>query len=177
MRLRGQVIIGSILVFIGLISLASLVFRVDIWAYCWPIALIVLGVWLLARPQFGSPDRPVRVVLLGEVRRRGDWHVTNQEIWLGVGDIELDFGQAHIPEGETEIHVHHFVGDIKVYVPRDVGIRITSNAFVSDSVFFGSKQDNFLTTLDRSSDGYNSALYKIHIESLSFVSSIKVREA
>ena len=44
MRDKGQIIIGAVIVFVGLIFLIGNVLNVNVWAFCWPVGLILLGV-------------------------------------------------------------------------------------------------------------------------------------
>ena len=66
MHNKGQIFIGILIILIGLMSLIGSIFDVDVGAFCWPIGLIALGVWLLLRPQLVSPGTAVRLKLLGD---------------------------------------------------------------------------------------------------------------
>jgi hypothetical protein len=68
MGTRGQIIFGLFLVFLGLIYILGIVFDLDAGALCWPVLLIILGVWLLARPRLERGGS--NVILIGDFRRR-----------------------------------------------------------------------------------------------------------
>ena len=175
MRNRNQLIFGSIIVLFGILLLIGNVFHIDIGALCWPIGLILLGAWLLLRPKIAPSGAPVTFILLGDARRRGAWKVAPEEFWTGICDVDLDFTQAEIPPGETAFRLYGFIGDIKVEAPAGVGISISSMAFITNAKFLGKHQESFFNPVALSTEGYESAERKIHLETLSFISDIKVR--
>jgi lia operon protein LiaF len=112
---------------------------------------------------------------LGDVRRRGEWQVGAEEIWMFVGDVRLDMSQAVIPAGETIIRIFSFVGDVELVVPADVGVSLASTAFLTDCRLWGEKKEQFFGTLERLSPGYEQAERKIRLEALGFVVELKVK--
>ena len=110
MRNQGQIFIGAVLVFLGLLYIISNVFHIDIGAICWPTALILLGVWLIWRPKLTLGGGAVNINPLCNIRRSGAWPVEPEEIWMFVGDVRLYFSQTEIPSGETAFRIFGFVG-------------------------------------------------------------------
>ncbi len=104
---------------------------------------------MLLRPQLFDPNTPGQLKLLGDVHRRGAWQVTDEEIWTGIGNVRLDMTNADVPTGKTQIRVFNFVGD--------VGVWVSSTAFVTDARVLGQKRDYFLTSFELSSDNYETA--------------------
>jgi lia operon protein LiaF len=175
MRGKLQVTIGILIIVMGLMFLIGAIFDVDVSAFCWPIGLIALGVWLLLRPQLVGPDTAVRLKLLGDVRRYGDWQVTDEEIWIGIGDVRLDMTSADIPVGETTIRVFGFVGDVRLLVPEGVGVSVSSSSFVTDASIFGQKRDGVFFPVHFTSEDYETAERKVQLETMHFVASLRVR--
>lgn len=175
MRNRGQMIIGILFILAGLIFLIGRVLNVDVWALCWGLGLILFGVWLLLRPQLAGADTAVRQKLLGDIDRDGTWQVTDEEFWIGVGEIDLDMTRADIPMGETKIRVFGFVGDVDLRVPEGVGIAVSSTAFVTDARFLGRKRESIMYPFYQASDDYETAERKIRLEVTSFVAAPKIR--
>ena len=171
MRNQNQLFLGGLLVLIGAVFLFGTLFNINPWTFCWPIGLILLGVWLLWGPRTFTG-----VWLLGDIRRDGAWKVANEEIGIGVGDVKLDFTQADIPVGETRIRVSGFVGDVDMWVPANIGVAVTSNGFVVDAKIFGQKQGQLLTPLHFTSDNYVGAERKILLETNFFVGDITVKQ-
>ena len=176
MRNRGQLVFGAVLVALGLLSLLSTVFQIDFGALCWPVLLIGVGVWLVLRPRLINPESGTDVLLIGDRRRRGAWTVRDEELWLGVGNIELDMTQATIPPGETTLRIYSFVGDVDIFVPRVVGVIVQVNGFVIDSDLLGRDYDSFLTPVSVSSENYAAAECRLRVEMTSFVADLKVKQ-
>jgi len=175
MRNRGQIYLGTALVIIGVILAIGAIFHVNMWAFCWPVALILLGVWFLVRPKWGSPGAFSNFHPLGGVRRYGNWKVGNEEIWTFVGDIDLDLLQADLPAGETTLRVYGFVGDVDVSLPAAVGVSFSSTAFVTDARVNERKMEGFIMPATFTSDNYATAEKRIRLETYFFVADVKVR--
>lgn len=176
MRNQGQIFIGALLILLGVLFLISNVFNVDIGLFCWPLALILLGVWLLLRPQMVSPDTTITQKLFGEIERSGTWEVMDEEIWAFIADLDLDMTKAEIPVGETQIRCLGFIGDITLFVPEDVGVRVSSTAFVSEVAIPEHKQESFLSPVHLQSNNYKTAERKIYLEVTCFIADVKVRQ-
>ena len=170
---RWQVYVGAAIIVVGVIFLIGTVFDIDPWAICFPIVLILAGVLVLLRPQLFVAGR---LKLLGTVQRRGTWQVTDEEFYVGIGDVRLDLTSADIPEGETCIRVLIGVGSVNVRVPRGVGVSVSSIGFVTDAKALGRKQVGFLTPFEVTSDDYQTARHKLHLETVNFVGDVKVRQ-
>ncbi len=177
MRNQGQILVGITIIVLGLVFLIGALLGVDAGVLCVPTVLILLGVWLLLRPWIASPDTAFQVELFGPVRRAGTWKVASEEIWLFVGDVNLDATQAEIPLGETRIRVFAFVGTIRLIVPEEVGVAVASTAFVTDAKLFGQKRDMILVSAPLASEGYEAAQRQIRLEPTMFVADVKVRRA
>ncbi len=175
MRNQSQVFIGAVIILFGLMFLIGNVFDVDVWALCWPFGLILLGVWLLLRPQLIGPDMALRWRLFGPVRRDGAWQVASEEVWLFVGDVILDLSHAEIPLGETLIRVFGFVGDVRLLAPESVGVAVLSTAFVTDAKMLGQKRESFLAPVYLTSDGYETAERKVRLETTFFVADLRIK--
>ncbi len=176
MRNRAMLWIGLVLVLIGLLYLAAVIFQINLHGSIWAVLLIVLGVWLLVRPHVtGSDEGEFR--FLGDVVRRGVWEVENQEYWFFIGDISLDMSQAKIPAGETIIRTHHFIGDLRVIAPDDLGIAVNCTSFISEVRLFGEKRDSMIAPVMVTTPGYENAARKVRFEKLAFIGGVKIRKA
>jgi lia operon protein LiaF len=175
MRNRGQVFVGAALVIIGVILAIGAIFRIDVWTFCWPLALILVGVWFLVRPRFLSQGTLSNVHFLGGVRRFGNWTVGNEEIWMFVGDVELDLMHADLPDGETILKIYGFVADVDVTLPESVGLSYTSTAFITDSRINERKLESIVMPVSYTSDNYATAQKRIRLETYFFVADVKVR--
>jgi lia operon protein LiaF len=176
-RNQGRVVAGIAIIGIGLLFLVGTVFRVNVWAFCLPIGLIVMGAWLLLRPSMVGPDTRIHQKVLGDIRRKGAWDVVDEEIWLGVGDVRLDLTEATVPTGEPRIQVFGLVGDVDVIVPQGIGVSVASWAFVTDGKVFGKKEESFVVPLNVESDNYETAERRVQLETYFFVNDLTVKRA
>jgi lia operon protein LiaF len=176
MPIRFELLVGSILLIFGVIWLGGNILGIDIWSLCWPIGLIVLGAWLLLRPRLAKDGGQAQVFLFGDVRRAGDWNFTNEEIWMGIGDVDLDLTRAYIPPGENILRVFSFISDIDLLVPSGTGVSLTSYAFVTESKLIERKRDSFILPVEIESEGYTSAAQKVRVEAFGFINDIKIKQ-
>ena len=172
---KQQVFIGAVIVLIGVMSLLGNMVHVDIASLFCPLALIAAGVLVLMRPQLLDPNTPGRLKLFGDVRRRGAWQVTDEELWVGIGDIRLDMSNADIPMGETRIRTFSFIGTVRLSVPEGVGVSVSSTAFIADARVLGHKRDSVTTPFEISSDNYEAAERKVRLEVLAFIENLRIR--
>jgi hypothetical protein len=177
MRNTKQIFVGVAIIAIGLVALFGSIFDIDLGRFLCPTVLILAGAWLLVRPRMVSPGTALTIKLLGDVRRSGEWQVVEEEITLGVGDIGLDMAQADIPAGETRIHTSGFVNGIVLIVPVGVGVMVSSMAFLTEARIFDQKHSRFFTISQFTSEDYEAAERKIHLDLSYFVADVKVKRA
>jgi hypothetical protein len=171
---RGQLIIGGAVILIGLLLLVGALVDVDVGVFCFPIALILLGVWVLVRPQLVAPGTGVAMRILGDVRRSGAWEVTEGEFWVGIGDVRLDLTEAEVPVGKTSLRIYGFIGDVRLLVPEGLGVSVASTALISDARVLGHKTDTFLGTFYWESEGFEAAERKIQVETIHFIVNTRI---
>lgn len=171
---RGQVLIGGIIILLGVVFLVDNLVDINISAFFWPLLLIGLGVWVLARPQLVGRDTIVTQRFLGEIDRSGEWDVQSEEFQSFIADTTLDMTKASLPEGVTHLRFLNFVGDIELIVPEAVGVFVQSSAFVSNVKVNGRKEESFLGPLQMQTEDYKAATSKIRVEATGFVNEIKV---
>lgn len=176
MNIRFELLVGSILLLLGLAWLGGNVLGIDIWSLCWPVALILVGLWLLVRPRMIKDGGRAQVLLFGDVRRKGSWNFTNEEIWMGIGDVDLDMSSASIPQGESILRVISFISDIDLLVPQGTGVSLTSYAFLTSYKFLERKRDSFVLPVEVESEGYAAAGQKIRVEAFGFINDIKIKQ-
>jgi predicted membrane protein len=178
-----QTIVGLGIIAVGLFVLISNLTGVNLCGAVCPLALILLGVALILRVRRTDPGTVFQVNLIGDVHlppagdaRQEGKPVSNRELWVGIGDVDLDLEDKLIPAGETKFRVFGFVGEVNLRVPEGVGVSLSSLAFVTDAKILGFQQTHILTPIDFSSDGYEEIERKIRLEILAFVSDVRVRQ-
>jgi predicted membrane protein len=175
MRNQGQLYMGGAIIVIGVLILIGNLTNVDFGVYCWPLAFILLGVWLIVRPRMLEPGATLTQRLIGEIERAGDYAVTDEEFWAFIAELDLDMTQADIPQGETRLKVYGFVGEVDLLVPEDVGVAVSSTSFVNSIKMPTGKQESFVAPLRLQTDNYKIAERKIRLEMTCFVGEAKIR--
>jgi hypothetical protein len=162
MRNRTLIYIGVGIIIIGAISLIDVVTDLDLGRLLCPTLLILLGVWFLLRPRLLGLDVAFNVKLLGE-------------IWSLIGDVKLDLTEATIPAGETTLRILGIVGDIRVTVPKGIGIAVESTSIATEARVFGQKHSRVVTPYRYESDGYGAAEKKLRLEISRVVADVRVK--
>jgi predicted membrane protein len=175
MRHRGQVILGALLVIFGLGILLGNLLGVNLWRVFWPLLFIGLGAWIILRPQMLEEGTAITQRLLGDVRRDGEMRVADEEILVLIGDVKLDLREAHWPEGETRLRIMGFVGDVSIRVPEDVGVDLSSTAFVSSLRWQERKEEGIFLPLQLQSEHYEMARKRLRVEVVYFIADVKIR--
>lgn len=175
MRLHGQVLFGLLIVIVGLAILVGNLLDIDAGQLCFPTGLILLGLWLLLRPRLVGPDTALRMRIFGPIRRSGIWPVSDEEIWLFIGDVRLDMTEAEIAAGVANIKIFSFIGNVRLQVPEGVAVRLSSMAVINDVRLFGKRSSGFLIPAHISSQGYETAERKVHVESMAFISDMRAK--
>ncbi|MEA3327141.1 MAG: cell wall-active antibiotics response protein LiaF [Chloroflexota bacterium] len=174
---RWQIILGITLVVLGLFSLIEVFFVFNPWRFFGPLILIGLGILLILRPRIAGQNVKVQMPILGDVRKRGFWEATQHEIWWIVGTSWLDFTDAVFPTGDALIRIFGFVTDVKITLPEDVGLQINSTAIVSELKGFERKEEWILNSLEYQTPNYISAEKRVTVQTVGFVSEVRVKSS
>lgn len=172
---RWQIIFGIGLILLGLFALIDVLTGINLWGLVFPLILIGIGILLILRPRMAGREVQVQMSILGDLRKKGAWEVGTHEIWLLIGSIRLDFTDAVFLPGEPKIKLFGFVNDLKVILPEDVGLYLTSSAFVSEFKGTSDKEERILNPLTYETPNYTSADKRVQVEVLGFVSEIQVK--
>jgi hypothetical protein len=170
MEKNGQLALALALILVGTLFLAANLFGVPAAPLFWPAVLVVIGIALIVRPTpVGSVFRPFGV------ERFGAWEAGDEHYAMFVGEVDLDYGQATLKDGVTRLDVKAFVVDAELRIPAEVGVRLTTGAFVTDASVNGEKTDHIFTGFAYKSANYESAGKKLDIDLNGFVVSLKLR--
>jgi predicted membrane protein len=175
MHNRRQLYAGLAIIVVGLLLLIGNFTDINLGAICWPLAFILVGVWLILRPSLVGPDVAQTQKIIGEVERRGPWSVQAEDFLGFVIEVDMDLTQAEIPMGQTRLRFYGFVTEVDLIVPADVGIMVRPIAFVSEVAMDGHKGEYILSSPPVKSDHFDKAPRTLVVESFSFVTDIKVR--
>jgi len=172
---KWQIIFGITLILLGLFSLLNVLFEIDLGRFIFPMILIGIGVLIIFRNQLADPNVEVRMPFIGDFRKSGSWLAGKHEIWWFVGETRLDFSEAKFPDGEANIKIIGFVNDVKILLPEDIGMKLTSLAFLNDYRGLERREERFLGIIEQRTKNFELAEKKVNIQVTSFVSEIHVK--
>jgi lia operon protein LiaF len=176
MLMRNRTVIaGIVVIIIGVISLISVLTGFNVWSLICPAALILIGVALILRSGRVHPETDFSVKVLGDIRRRNGEMLKNQEIWVGIADVDFFPAAADVPVGETRLRLLGFVGDIDLLIPEGVGLSVASLAFVTNARILGDRTNSVVAPFDYATPGYAESERRIRLEATFFVTDLTVR--
>ena len=172
---RGQQVLAISLIVLGGLLLAANFFNISPGRIFWPLLLIVFGVILVVSPKSLRPSANSRFAFAGDYYFDESREVQSEEFRMFAGDIEFDLTDAKIPMGETFVQVYCFAGELDLRVPSDVGVKIATNAFVTNAKINGEKKEFIFSGLRYKSEGFDEAERKLVFEWSSFASDVSLR--
>lgn len=175
MRNQGMIFLAILIILAGVFLLVGNLFNINLGAFCFPLGLILLGIFVLIRPRMIGPDTTSHTVLIGDFDRAGPGELTAEEYWGFIVDANFDLTKYDIPPGETIIRGFSFIGDVEIFVPDDIGVAVHGVSFVTELKGDGGKETSFLSPLDWKSDGYKMAERRVRFDLTQFIGDIKLR--
>lgn len=176
MRNRGTIYIAIFIIVAGVVLLLGNIFNLNLGAFCLPVGLILLGLFVLLRPRAAGEDMTSRFVLIGDIERSGPGELTSEEVWGFIVESKYDLTKVKIPPGETIMRGYAFVSDVEIYAPADIGVEIIATSFVTEfKLDGGDEETNLLTPFTWKSDGYKMMERRVRFELYQFVGDIKAR--
>lgn len=176
MRNQGLVYLAVIIILFGVLLLIGNLFNINVGAFCFPLGLILLGIFVLIRPRTIAPDVYSRTILIGDFEKAGPGELTAEEYWGFIVDANYDLTKLDIPTGETVIRGFSFIGDVEIFAPADIGIAVDASSFVTTFKLDGAKgEDTLLSPFNWQSDGYKMAERRVRFDLTQFIGDIKLR--
>lgn len=145
----GGKVVGAFLFLLGFGFLGKNLgwFSVNIAGLIWPSILILIGISFLA--GFRNGNRSNMAIMSG-VERSGTWEVKSGSYTALMGGIEIDFRQAQIPQGTTQINVSAIMGGINIIVPPDLAVDCEGTALLGGVEFFSKNSGGIISSLHHS---------------------------
>ena len=152
---RGSVVLGTVVLLLGIIFqfMELGVFPDNVFKYIWPLALILLGLWLVSRAigfsKSASPeeslDRLNLLALWGGIKKKiNSPQFSGGEITALMGGIELNFLEAKLSPGQNELKVTVIMGGVELVVPENW------NVVISGTPILGGIEDRTRKTAESS---------------------------
>jgi hypothetical protein len=114
---------------------------------------------------------PVINVFLSDTKRTGNWLVPQrQEVNAVLGDVTLDYTEAHIPYGEIQLDVKSILADVKIRVPQNAIVLLDSNPILGSV----SEQEAGLKAVP-DPNAQQTAPLRIHIRGTAILGEIKIK--
>lgn len=111
--------------------------------------------------------------------RLGDsaWAPENSSYNVNIGDMHVDFTTAIFSDGETEIDLSCWIGEISVIIPDELAVDLLMETNVGEVVFVGHAEKSGITNnvIKYRSEGYDEAPKKLKLRATLNVGSIKVK--
>lgn len=182
MDLTSKKTLGWIVIVIGFLFLMGSLFRgFDIWHFIWnlwPLALILLGIYLIAnRGRFGGKSEAENRLtrFIGELHADFEGQeVGDRDISLFLGEMVIDLTKARLRDGENFLKVSIGVGEANISVPADFPLMITSQIFAGQLNFDDMSNSGIFPKLDHRDDNYDSEERKLHIRMDGFAGEMTI---
>jgi lia operon protein LiaF len=129
--------------------------------------LIILGVYIIKnqnkfRGSNKSGDVSSENTILGDLNiSLSGQEVSGHHYSSLIGDVEIDMTGAKFNTGENTISVFSLIGDIRVKVPENLPVRLSTRFLIGDVRFDGLRRDGFFQRLDHADDNYGSSEKKL----------------
>ncbi len=98
----------------------------------------------------------------------------NIEVSAGIGDVEIKVSGGILGKGLNRMIVSGFVGDVRIFVPKDFAYFAHCSNFVGDVEVGGKHASGFGNTIEHQSTNYDKAESKLYIASNSFIGDMKI---
>jgi predicted membrane protein len=174
MNARKGAILGAILFFVGLLVIFTRFSGENLLLVFLPYALIGFGFLFLISPNLLSANTNQTVQFIGEYRQNYLNADMDKTIYMGIGDVDLDFSHIDLPQGDTVLKIVCLAAGIRLKFGANTAFKINSNAFVSEVRAVDCKQEYIVAPCEYKSKPYSSSDRRIKIEILSFISDISI---
>lgn len=107
-----------------------------------------------------------------------DWELKPMNISHFIGDTKIDLTKASIPYGETRLQISAFIGDVKIYVPDDIDlkVRVTSSVFIGELNVMERYESGFAKSMKSESPQYSDAEKKLRVDVSLFLGDVVVKK-
>lgn len=110
-----------------------------------------------------SPDWEDHSQMFGDLRFGRGWTLRNATISLMFGDLDIDLGQARVEPGSYQLEVSLVAGDVDIYVPADVEVKVEAEARAGRLRAFSEERSGVNPALTYESPGYATAAKRVYI--------------
>jgi lia operon protein LiaF len=124
------------------------------------------------------PGKKIKSFSIGDIEfKKSNWSLEPMNLHNSIGDYFIDFSKAYIPEKETSIAVHSWIGDVKMIVPDDVPVKVEAKVKIGDIRIFDLRSSDINRQLLFETPGYNEAIKKLNITIDLKIGSVRIDQA
>lgn len=102
------------------------------------------------------------------------FNLTSVEVSAGVGDLEIKISGGVLSPGLNRMIISGFIGDIRIFVPREMAFFAHCSNFVGDIEISGKRASGFGNTIEHQSANYDQSESKLYIAANSFIGDMKI---
>jgi lia operon protein LiaF len=149
----------------------------EVWSWVWPILIIYIGLSFMLKKNhlmsirkdedelnYKESESEMRKHLVGDLKIGNEpWQLEDMQIWMGVGETDVNLTKAILPEGETILNVSGWIGEITILVPQDMDIKANVNLRLGDATLFSHQQAGSGRFLSYKSLDYETAKKKVNL--------------
>jgi len=195
---KSRMFWGGIMILFGVLFLFHNLGMLDfgeVMQNFWPLILVAIGVKIILSRKSSAPDGfpqagaevnfssgpAFSTDYLSESRFIGDIHLqVNSKAFQGgtasnfIGDVSLDLSGIALAEGQRNLTVSGFIGDINLVAPKNVPYAINASVAMGDLVMFGRKEDGIGLNRTHKSPDFDTAITRLNIRISFFVGDVKI---
>jgi lia operon protein LiaF len=97
-------------------------------------------------------------------------------LWHGIGDIDIDLSKAILSDGEIQISVAGWIGDVDIFVPKELPVQIITNVRIGESQIFDQFEGGLKRNSYYKSFGYDEAYRKVLIKIDLKIGDVRIKE-
>ncbi len=183
----ATVIIGLLLIVFGILFLLDQTGAIDFefWDLIgdlWPVALIILGIWIIYNQARGGKSDSEGVFLISSKKVFGSIDVSPESIDSKGLDYSVTFGDIHIyltrtelMSGENKINTSVGFGDIHLVIREDIPCKVSGNCSIGDIRIFGEESSGIPAKKEHIDNNYDSAEKKLRITAKCGAGDIRIK--
>ncbi|GEL07162.1 cell wall-active antibiotics response protein LiaF [Salisediminibacterium halotolerans] len=126
------------------------------------------------RPDFHTKKQHT---MFGDIKiGKNPWEPDGFDVHIGMGDVKIDFAKALLYEGDNEIKIGAWIGDIKLTIPDDIPVKINAEIGLGDMKIFGDKQGGVSRNTEYKSPNFDTADRRLVLSCKLGMGDIKILE-
>ncbi|MEN1759609.1 LiaI-LiaF-like domain-containing protein [Anoxynatronum sibiricum] len=164
----GELVTGLVLVALGVTMLGNrlgwFVFEMKrMWAFLWPLALIIIGINFLRGPNVTG--RSNTAFMSGIEKTKASWELEDGTYWAIMGGISLDLNKARLESGkEYQLSCNVLMGGIEIIVPEEATVYCEGSVMLGGLEMLGEETGGIYASLaaERVAAESHAPLIRIH---------------